>query len=163
MSIKSVSVVSKKKNWSLLEQYWMSFISSKKRSGPRTDPLNIWLCMFTLVLKPSYETQSPGIQKEDSSIQWINPHPIDRDLENQFRYPLDREQLGSKGQQRNRSRRENLLFICSDGTTNTGYLCHYYSSIYLYVRTRKMKLLLKQDQIPYSSTSPARKTWTMMW
>lgn len=90
-------------------------------------------------------------------------YPIDRYLENQFRYPLDREQLGCEGQQINHSRLENPLFVLPDCITNTGYLCHCYFSIYLYVRTRKMKLLPKQDQTQYSSTSLARKTWTMMW
>ena len=44
---------------------------------------------------------------------------MDRYLENQFRYPLERERLGSEGQQINHSRRENPLFILPDCITNT--------------------------------------------
>ena len=40
----------KRKNWSLLEQYWMSFISITKRSGPRTDPWGMPQLIFSLLI-----------------------------------------------------------------------------------------------------------------
>ena len=37
---------------------------------------------------------APVVEKMDSTIQWINHYPVDKYLENQLHYPVDRDLSG---------------------------------------------------------------------
>ena len=41
-----------------------------------------------------FRVLAPVVEKMDSAIQWINHYPVDKYLENQLRYPVDRDLSG---------------------------------------------------------------------